>query len=53
MYANKDLTRLMKAIKSLCYKYEGHCMPMMAVVRAKAKLYNYPQEMLGDAKFLD
>ena len=31
-YVTQDLIELVKATKSLCYKYEGHRHPVMALV---------------------
>ena len=40
---NQKLVELVKHIMALCYRYEGHRQPMMALIRANARAFTYYQ----------
>ena len=52
-YVTQDLIELIKATKSLCYKYEGHRHPVMALVRAKSRVFTLFQGSMYDANFME
>ena len=49
----QNVIELVKATKALCYKYEGHRHPTMALVRAKSRVYTCFQGSMGDAEFAE